>query len=140
MTSLLRPRKRSSPVASLSAISPVASHSSRAGAAAPPVQVALGDHGAAHEHFAVGAELHFAAGERLADGAAGHVERMIERDERGGFGHAVALHEHEAERVPELLERPGSAPPPEIERPELEAELAMHAAEAPPALPGLDAL
>ena len=64
-----------------------------------------GDHGAAHQHFAVRADLHFTPGERLADRALRHFERMIERDERGGFGHAVALHDDEAERVPELLDR-----------------------------------
>ena len=64
-----------------------------------------GDHGAADQHFAVGADFDFAARQGLADGAAGHVEGMVEGDQRSGFGHAVALHDDEAERIPELFDQ-----------------------------------
>ena len=130
ITSLLRPKNRSSPDSCRSAMSPVANHSSWRGRSSPPCQVGAGDHGAAHEHLAVGGELDFAPGERLADGALGHVEGMVERDERGGLGHAVALDQHESERVPELFERPRQRAAAGDESPELEAELAMHAGNA----------
>ena len=38
----------------------------------------------------------FAPGERLAYGSAADAEGMIQRDERGGLGHSVALNEREA--------------------------------------------
>ena len=140
ITSLLRPRNRSSPDSCRSAISPVASHSSSRGRSAPASPGGAGDHRAADQHLAVGRELDLASGQRLADGALGHVEGMIERDERGGLGHAVALHEHESQRVPELLQRARQRAAAGDEGPELEAELAMNGAEAPPAPPGLDLL
>ena len=91
-----------------------------------------GDHGPAHQHFAVRRELHLAPGHRLADGAFGHMEGMVERDERGRLGQAVALYEHESERIPELFKRPRQRAAAGDEGPELEAKLAMHRAEAPP--------
>ncbi len=63
-----------------------------------------GDHGAADEDFAVGLKLDLATGEGFAHGAASYFEGVVEGDEGGGFGHAVALHEDEAEGVPELLD------------------------------------
>jgi hypothetical protein len=66
-----------------------------------------GDGSAADQDFAVGAELDLAAGHRLADGAAGDVEGMVEGDQSGGLRHAVTLDEDEAEGVPELFEGAG---------------------------------
>ena len=63
------------------------------------------------------------------------MEGMVERDERGGLGHAVALHQHESERVPELLKGARQGAAAGHEGPELETELAMHCKEAPPAAP-----
>ena len=140
ITSLLRPRNRSSPDSCRSAMSPVASHSSCARTQRAASPGGAGDHRAAHQHFAVGSELDFASGQRLADGALGHVEGMVERDERGGLGHAVALHEDESERVPELLQRARQRAAAGDEGPELEAELAMNGTEAPPAPPRADLL
>ena len=114
MTSLLRPRKRSSPVARASARSPVESHSSVALPQCAARPGGGGNHGPAHQHFAIGADLDFAPGERLADGALGDMKRVVERDQGGGFGHAVALHDHKAKRVPELFHGGGRAPPPEM--------------------------
>ncbi len=94
-----------------------------------------GDDRAAHENFAVGSELDLAPGERLADGTFCDVKGMIERDDRGGLGHAVTLDEHESERVPELLQRARQSAAAGDECPELQAELAMHGAESPPAQP-----
>src|SRR5689334_21746820 len=94
----------------------------------------LGDRFAADEDFAVVRHADFTAGKRLADAAACGVERMVQCDQRGGFRHAVALDEREAEPRPELLqigrERGASA----HERPELPPEEAMLPAEVPPAL------
>ena len=87
-----------------------------------------------------GASLTSRPAMRLADGALGHVEGMVERDERGGLGHAVALHQHESERVPELLKRPRQRAAAGDESPEFKTELAMHGAEAPPAAPGVEFL
>ena len=39
-----------------------------------------GDGGSANEHFAIWTELDFASGEGLADGALGHVKRVVQRD------------------------------------------------------------
>ena len=63
-----------------------------------------GDGCAAHQHFSVGAEFDFAPGEGFTDGSLGDVERMVQRDECGGLGHPVALYQHEAQRIPEVLE------------------------------------
>src|SRR5262249_51821344 len=92
-----------------------------------------GDGGAAREPFPVGGGLDLAAGHGLADGALRDVKGMIEGDEGRGLRHAIALHEDKAERVPELPERPGERAAAGDERPELEAEGAMHVAIAPPA-------
>ena len=78
-----------------------------------------GDGCAAHQYFAIRPQLHLASGQRLADGSPCHVEGMVQRDQRRCLRHPIALHHHKAHRVPELLQRPGSAPPPEIMRPEL---------------------
>ena len=125
MTSLLRPRKRSSPVGC--GFGQVAGGEPLVFAlpqcAARPG--GIGDHGAAHQHFAIGPDLDFAPGQRLADGALGDMEGMIERDQRRGFGHPVSLHHHEAKRVPELLHRGGQRAASRDERPELESERAM---------------
>jgi hypothetical protein len=85
------------------------------------------------QHFAVIAELDLAAGKRLADGSLRDVEGMVERDEGGGFGHAVALHDDQANGIPECLDRLRQRAPAGDERPELEAQGAVHVAEAPPA-------
>ena len=92
----------------------------------------VGDGGAADHHLAVGAELYLAAGERLADGSLGYVERMVEGDQGGGFRHAVTLNDDQAECVPESLKRGRQRAAAGDERPELEAEGAMDIAEAPP--------
>ena len=68
------------------------------------VPCGAGEHVAADEDLAVVAEADFAAGEGFADGAAADVEGMVEGDEGGGLGHAVALDEGEAEAVPEGFE------------------------------------
>jgi hypothetical protein len=95
--------------------SPVASHSSCALVQSAALPGGAGDGSAPHQHLAIRAQLDFAAGQRLADGSPGYVERVVERDERGGFGHPVALHQDESQRVPELAPaKPGNAPPPEI--------------------------
>ena len=93
----------------------------------------FGDGATAYQDLAVLSDLHLAPGERLANAAPRSVEGMIQGDERGGLGHAIALNEREAEAGPELLQifRQGSAAA--DEGPELPAEEAMLAAEAPPA-------
>ena len=66
-----------------------------------------GDGSAADQHLAVRTQLHFAPGQRLADGTLRHVEGVVEGDERGGFGHSIALDNHKADGVPELFKRTG---------------------------------
>ena len=58
---------------------------------------------------------------------------MVQRDDRRGFGQAVALDDDEAEPLPELLERGGERRGADDERPELHAEHPVDAAVAPPA-------
>jgi len=58
---------------------------------------------------------------------------MVERDHGCGFGHAVTLNENEADGVPEFLYRWEQRAAAADDGPELEAEGAVYAAEAPPA-------
>jgi hypothetical protein len=98
------------------------------------VEVAAGDVLALDENLPVVRDPDLDAANRLADGAAGGVERVIQRDDRGGLGQAVALYDEEPEAAPERfdvgIERRGA----DDHRPELEAEPAMGAAVLPPAL------
>ena len=104
MTSPLRPRKRRSPAwvsfGEVAGGEPLAF----AGLHAAALPGGGGEHVAADEDLAVVADADFAAGEGFADGALADVEGVVEGDERGGFGHAVALDEGEAEAVPEGFE------------------------------------
>ena len=116
MTSLLRPRKRSSPVGSVPARSPVASHSVVRGCSAPPRP------GGARRSWRPrtstspsGPSLTSRPASGLPMVPCGHVEGMVEGDQRGGFRHAVALHQHQARaRSRTASSGPGSAPPPEM--------------------------
>jgi len=58
-----------------------------------------GDDLSADQDFAVVGDADLAAREGFADGAGLDVKGVIERDQRAGFGHAVALDEGEAEAV-----------------------------------------
>ena len=82
------------------------------------------DHRAPHQHFAVWPQLHLAARQRLADRSAGHVEGMVQRDDRRGLRHSVALNHDESQAVPELLQRPGQCASAGDQRPELQPERA----------------
>ena len=61
------------------------------------------------------------------------MEGVVEGNERGGLGHAVALNECETEAGPELLQVFRQGGTPADEGPELPAEEPMLPAEAPPA-------
>ena len=97
------------------------------------VEVAGRDVLAAHEDLAVGGDLHLDAGDRLADRSLLGAERMIQGDDRRGFGQAVALNDGEPELAPERLELAVERRRADDERPELPAEQPVHAAVAPPA-------
>ena len=58
---------------------------------------------------------------------------MVERNERSGLRHAVALHHDQANRIPEILQRAWQSAPTGDERPEFQAERPVHIAEVPPA-------
>src|SRR5437773_4518321 len=58
---------------------------------------------AAHEDFAVFGQLHLLPAHDPANRAAPQLEWMIDADEPGGFGHAVALNQRKAEPPPKLF-------------------------------------
>ena len=95
--------------------------------------VAGGDVRATHQDLAVFVELHLPAFEHLADRALAGAEGMVQRDERGGFGEAVALNDDEAEAPPELFGFGVQRRTAGDERPELPAEAVVNLPEAPPA-------
>ena len=99
----------------------------RARVASGRVEVAAGHVLAADEDLAVLGDLHFDAGDRLADRPRERVKRVIERDDRRGLGEAVALDDHEAEPPPERLELGIERRRADDDRPELEAEHAVDA-------------
>ena len=130
MTSPLRPRKRSSPVASWVGEVAGGEPLAFAGVHGAGVPGGAGEHVAADEDLAFVGEADLAAGEGFADGAAADAEGVVEGDEGGGLGHAVALDEGEAEAVPEGLELRGEGGSAGDDGPELPAESAVDAAEA----------
>src|SRR5688500_3300484 len=71
--------------------------------------------------------------DRRADRALAHLERVVKRDDRRGFGQAVALDHGKAEPPPELLDLRWQRRRADDERPELESEGRVHAAVLPPA-------
>ena len=102
--------------------------------------VARRDVVAAHEDFAALVELHFLAGQRLPDGAAPDLERVVDADERRRLRHAIALHDRIAEPPPEDFRRLVQRRAADDESPELPAELPVEAAEQPPPLQEVDVL
>ena len=140
--SFLRPRIRRWPPASSSPMSPVWNQPSSNALARffRRVEVAARDVVAADEDLAVLGDLHLDARDRLADGAAGGAERMVEGHDRRGFGQPVALDDEKPEPPPERfelgIERRGA----DDERPELEAEHAVDGAVEPPAPEPVDLL
>ena len=63
------------------------------------------DRRAPHQHFAIRPQLYLASRQRFADGPLGHVERVVQRNQRRGLRHSVPLHQHKTKGVPELLQR-----------------------------------
>jgi hypothetical protein len=61
------------------------------------------------------------------------VKRVVQRNQRGRFGHSVALHHHQTHRVPELFNRARQRPAARDDRPELQSHRPVHIAEPPPA-------
>ena len=98
------------------------------------VPVTGGDVLAAHQDFATGVKLELASGQGFADGACGQLEGMVDADEGGGFGQAVALDDSEAQALPEDFGVGVEGGAAADEGPELPAQSAVEAAEAPPAL------
>ena len=113
--SFLRPRMNRRPSASFSPMSPVCSQPSSSRVRPAPgsripdprslLVVARRDVLAADENLAVVGDLHLDAGDRLADRSRVRLERVIHRDDRRGFGQAVALDHDEPEPLPVVLER-----------------------------------
>ena len=136
MTSPLRPRKRSSPdvvlVGEVAGGEPLAL---RAGAWRRSCQVALASMSPRTRISPSSVIRTSRPGSGFADGAVADVEGMVEGDERGGLGHAVALDQGEAEAVPEGFELGGQRGSAGDDGPELPAQRAVYAAEAPPAFP-----
>ena len=136
MTFFWRPLKYRLPSASSSPTSPVRNQPSSVstGFSCFALPIAGRDVGAAHQNLAVLVELDFAALEHFADGALAGAKRMVQRDERSGFGETVALDHDEAQAPPEFfglgIERRAARD----EGPELPAELIMNLPESPPAL------
>ncbi len=87
---------------------------------------------AAHQDFAVRRDLHIDAGDHFPHRPFLSAERMIQGDDRRGFGQAVPLHDHEPQLGPEgfkgAVERRGA----DDKRPEFQAEQPMNRAEMPP--------
>src|SRR6266571_4934 len=87
---------------------------------------------AAHENFAVVCNAHFDACDRRADRSLARLERVIERDDRRGFGEAVALNNGEADAPPELFEVRRQRRRTDDKGPELQAECRVDAPVPPP--------
>src|SRR5205085_636882 len=100
-----------------------------AGRAVAPV--AGRDVRAAHENLAALAELQLLAGQNLPDRASPRLEGVVDRDERRGLRHAVALYDREAEATPERLAPGVERRPARDEGPELPAEVTVDASERP---------
>src|SRR5580658_8231976 len=97
------------------------------------LSIGLRDVFSAHQDFALLINANFHAREDFADGAFCGVERMIQTDERSGFGHAVSLNYGVAEAVPEgfhLFRQSGTAGD---ESPKFPTETRMDSPESPPA-------
>ncbi len=92
-----------------------------------------GDGSAADQNLAIRTELDFAARKRLADGSLRYVKRVVERDEGGGFRHAVALDDDKTDRIPEFFQRGRQRSAAADNGPELESERRMNITKAPPA-------
>src|SRR5205085_1872374 len=88
---------------------------------------------AAHQNFAIAAELDFAAGQNFADGAFTQAKRMVHADKRRGLGEAIALDDYKSEAPPELFRCAVEGGAAADQRPELEAKLAMRTTKDPPA-------
>src|SRR5665213_857135 len=68
------------------------------------------------------------------------MERMVQADQGGGFGHPVALHHHETQRGPEVLHLGRECRAAYDQCPELPTQSAVYVAEDPPSPPGRVAL
>src|SRR5208282_1066414 len=97
------------------------------------VPVAAGDAAAAHENFAVVRQLDFAPGQDLADGTAAGVERMVQADQRRGFGQSVSLDDGVSQAMPEFFGRAVEGGAAADHGPKLPSEAAAQVAEGPPA-------
>src|SRR5262249_34621398 len=97
------------------------------------VEVPARDVLAADENLAVFRDLHFHAGDWLADRSVLRAERMIQADDGRRLGEPVSLNDDEAELFPERFELRVERRRADDEGPELEAEQLVHAAVAPPA-------
>src|SRR6266481_3290476 len=93
--------------------------------------VGTGNVFAADQDFAVLGEFEFAAGKNFSNRAFRCAERMVEADQRRGFGHSVALNDgvtHALEEILGVIRKRRTAGD---ERPEFPAEAAMNAAKHP---------
>ncbi len=89
---------------------------------------------AAHEDLAILGDSHLHAGDRLADGAPGRTQRMVQRDDGRRLGQAVSLNDDKPQAAPERLELRIERRGADDHRPELEPEHPVDAAVLPPAL------
>src|SRR5262249_28729618 len=86
----------------------------------------------AHEDLAIVGDADLDALDRRTDRSLARLEWMVQRDDRRGFGEAVTLHDHEAKASPEFFDIRRERRSADHERPELQAERAVHATVLPP--------
>ena len=147
--SFLRPLMNTRPCSSRSPMSPVCSHPSASiglasgwdsGVAGWALRVVPGRHVLApHQDLAVVGDADLDAGDRGPNRSLARLERMIQRDDRRGFGEAVSLDHRETHAPPELFELGRQRRRADDERPELQTKRPVHAAVAPPAAGDRDA-
>ncbi len=101
--------------------------------------VAARDVLAANQNLAIVGDADLDALDGRTDRALARLERVIERDDRCGFGQAVPLDDREPHAPPEFLEVGRQRRGADDKRPELEAERGVHAPVAPPAPGNRDA-
>ena len=97
----------------------------------PTLPITCGDVFSPHENFAVVGQLEFAARKNLAHRTFRRTERMIQADERRGFGHSVSLNDGVAHSLEETFRVIRKRRATGEESPEFPAKTAMDAPKHP---------
>ena len=93
------------------------------------------EHLAAHQDLALAGDLHLASRQWLPDRPRRNVEGMVQRYQRGGLRHAVALDQRKSQPVPEGFQVGWQRRSARDHRPELPSQRAVYAAKDPPPPP-----